>query len=81
MSAPLFPADPLECVPLFAPAGGLLPTKLAQQYFGDRLFNPLTLFVFPGAQGAVDSTCVRRPSHASSGLYFACRQVVQAHGG
>ena len=60
MSAPLFPADPLEVVPLFAPGCGLMPTKLAQQYVGDRLFNPLTLFIFPSgpvAESAINSTC------------------------
>ena len=62
--APLFPADALEAVPLFAPAGSLLPTRLAQQYFGDRLFNPLTLFIFPGGEGELNSACAS--SHASS---------------
>lgn len=52
VAAPLFPDDPLEAVPLYAPASGLLPLKLPQQYVGDRLVNPLTLAVFPAATGA-----------------------------
>jgi hypothetical protein len=62
VSAPLFPADALEVVPLYAPGGALLPTKLAQQYVGDRLFNPLTLLIFPvdpsyGAPGTQITKC------------------------
>lgn len=62
VSAPLFPPDALEVVPLYAPGGALLPTKLAQQYVGDRLFNPLTLLIFPvgpswGAPGMQITKC------------------------
>ena len=64
VAAPLFPADALEAVPLYAPGGALLPTKLAAQYVGDRLFNPLTLLIFPAGSaaaksGAAISKCAR----------------------
>lgn len=54
--APLYPEDSLEAVPLYAPAGALLPMKLAQQYVGDLLINPLTLAVFPADKGATSSS-------------------------
>ena len=57
VSAPLFPEDVLEAVPLYAPGGALLPTRLVQQYFGDRLVNPLTLIIFPTGTAAVSSRC------------------------
>ncbi len=46
---------PLERIPVYVRAGAVLPTGPEMDYVGQRPWDPLTLHVYPGAEGAAVS--------------------------
>lgn len=50
--AEVLASAPLERLPLYVRAGAILPTGPSQQFTGEKPLDPLTVHVYPGAEGA-----------------------------